>query len=117
MGATSPTGVSGSGDTGKFTTKELAILANAPSILFTGIVHGEVVASPPANLTEVTFPYPLPGGEDNYVVMLTTISGGSAYVIDRDEDEDGNFVSFTLAVESECDVMYLVARVGSRPNL
>lgn len=92
---------------------EIAVLANAPTIIFTGIVAAEEeVSSPPSASNIVTFPYVLTGDMDNYVIMLTTINAGYAYVSDRDEDSDGNFSGFSFVVESEGDVMYLVAKVG-----
>ncbi len=117
MGATSVTGV-GSGTSRKLTTNELSVLANGPSIIFTGLVEAtEGVSSPPTPANFVDFPYPLAGGMDQYVVMLTTINAGSAHVADRDEDDDGNFTGFTFVAESEGTVMYLVAKIGQRPNI
>lgn len=116
MAASSVTG-RGSGVAEAFSLKDLA---HTPYIIFSGIQHtsAEPPASPPADsdFASVTFPYPLPGGVDNYIIMLTTITGGTAYVIDREEDDDGNFTKFYFTADSECDVMYLVARVGSKPQ-
>jgi hypothetical protein len=107
----------GLGAAGKFTTTELSILANAPSIIFSGITETTGLMSPPVSTNNVVFPYPLPGGMDKYVVLLTTINGGVVYVSDRDEDDDGNFTGFSFVSESDGDVMYLVAKVGVRPQL
>lgn len=116
MAATSVTG-KGTGDSNKLTTTDLAILANGPSIIFTGIIEiGSVLTSPPTTSNTVTFPYPLTGGMDQYVVILTTVNAGYVYISDRDEDSDGNFTSFTLVCESDGLVMYLVAKVGSKPT-
>jgi len=117
MAATSVTGT-GQGEAGKRTAGELASLAVGPSIIFSGIIEGEETpSSPPSSaFNTVVFPYELAGGANAYVVMLTTISGGAAYVVDKDED-DGNFIGFTFSVEQNSEVMYLVAKVGVRPNL
>ena len=121
MAASSVTGA-GEGSSRKITTTELATLVNAPSIIFTGIIDaGDVVASPPssppATNDTVTFPYILTGGADSYVIMLTSINAGYVYVSDRDEDEEGNFSGFSFVAETEGLIQYLVAKVGSRPNI
>lgn len=116
MSATSVTG-KGLGKSAKLTTNELATLANGPSIIFTGITNVvSVISSPPSISTSVTFPYPLPGGADKYVVLLTTINGGNAYIATRTES-NGNFTGFIAVADTDCTVMYLVAKVGSRPQL
>jgi hypothetical protein len=117
MAATTSQGT-GHGSANKETVTELSILANGPVIMFSGIVESvESLASPPADTNTIVFPYPLAGGMDKYVVLLTTINGGMAYVADRDEDSDGNFTGFTFVAEAECSVMYLVAKVGTKPNV
>lgn len=117
MGATTSQGV-GHGDSNRTTTKELAILANSPAIIFTGIAEAvDNLSSPPSITNTVVFPYALSGGAENYVVLLTTINGGSVYVSDTDEDGDGNFTGFSFISEAECSVMYLVSKVGFRPNI
>lgn len=117
MSASSVTG-SGVGASRKPTSNELAILANGPNIIFTGLIEAtDGIASPPITLASVVFNYPLPGGADNYVVLLTTINAGYAYVADRDEDGEGNFTGFSVIAEEDGTVMYLVAKVGQRPNL
>lgn len=115
MAATSVTGV-GQGDSGKYTIKDLAILANAPNIIFSGMVEASEIMSPPSSSNTVVFPYALPGGADNYVIMLTTINAGLAYVSDRDEIE-GNFTGFSFITETDGTLMYLVVKVGSKPEL
>ena len=123
MGATTATGTeAGPGASNKPTTTELAIQANGPKIVFTGIVDssggGESPpSSPPAATNTVSFPYSLIGGMDKYVILLTSVNGGDAYVSDRDEDEDGNFIGFSFVSEVEGLVMYLVAEVGVKPNI
>jgi hypothetical protein len=116
MGSTSSTG-KGQGASDKLSNSELGILANAPSIIFTGIIEAnEGITSPPATSGTVTFPYPLDGPASNYVIMLTTINGGVAFVSALYENED-SFTGFSATVEADCDLMYLVAKVGTRPNL
>jgi hypothetical protein len=116
MAATSLTG-KGSGSSNKPTTTELGILANGPSIIFTGITEIVELGSPPIEATTYTFPYPLPGGKDSYVVMLTSLCGGTAYVTSREEDDDGNFTGFNAVVESTSLVQFLVAKVGVKPQV
>lgn len=117
MSATTTQGT-GAGDSRKWTTNELSILANGPSIIFSGLAeYADIPTSPPSTSNSVTFPYALPGGADKYIVMLTSINGGATYVVDRDEDSDGNFTGFTFGVESDSVVMYMVAKVGARPNI
>lgn len=123
MGASSVTGVSGSGTSGKLTTNELSQLANGPSILIAGVAttnegFGSPSSPPSYTAGTIVFPKPLPGnGNGNpgslYCVILTTISGGYAYVTDMTEDDD-NFIGFSFNCESECDVMYIVTKIGIR---
>jgi hypothetical protein len=117
MGASSVTG-SGAGSAGTVTSKDLAILANGPTIIFTGIAEGEENVSSPPNpaANTVVFPYALEGSADAYVVILTTINGGYAYITDRDE-ADGYFTGFSFACEADGSVMYLVAKVGMKPQI
>ncbi len=116
MTATSVTGV-GQGESNKPTTKELAAFAEGPSIIFTGITDAtDNMSSPPTAENTVVFPYVLAGGADAYVVMLTSINAGATYISNKAES-DGNFTGFTFVAEAEGSVMYLVAKVGSRPNI
>lgn len=116
MPATSVTG-KGKGAANKPTFDEMSVAANGPIIIFTGIVEvTETVMSPPSPSSVIVFPYPLPGGMDQYVVMLTSINAGAVYISDRDEDDDGNFTGFSIASEADGEAMYLVAKVGIRPN-
>lgn len=124
MGASSVTGVSGPGVAGKATTNELSQWANGPQILIAGIVASSgVPSSPPSEGNTVTFQHPLPGLGEEHVVILTTLNGGAAYVTDMDDhdldgdDEDDHFVGFSFMTEEECDVMYIVTKVGQRPML
>lgn len=123
MGASSVTGT-GLGSSDKATVNDLSRWANGPTIFLSGIVETveSDVLSPPTPVATVTLPTPLPGLGEDYVVILTTLSGGAAYVWDMDDDdldgdnEDDHFVGFSIASESECDVMYLVTKVGQRAN-
>lgn len=115
MAASSVTG-KGLGSSKKITTKDLASLNNAPAIYIAGVVESEeVLVSPPTSGNEVVFPSPLAGGSENYVVILTTISGGSAYVTDLNE-VNGNFSGFEFITGTECTVMYIVVKRGIRPK-
>lgn len=129
MGASSSTGVSGTGVSGKATTNDLSRWALGPQILIagiasTGIVSDDPPSSPPApgELGQVVFPTPLPGLGEEHCVVVTTLNGGSVYVIDMDDqdldgdDEDDHFTGFTFLAESSCDVMYIVTKVGKRPQ-
>lgn len=117
MAGTSVTGV-GVGSAERQSIHELTILANAPAIIFAGTVEStaEEISSPPTAYNYVVFPYAL-GDMDNYVILLTTLNAGAVYVSDRDEDEEGNFTGFSFVAETEGTVMYIVSRIGSRPNL
>ena len=103
----------------KPTTTELAIYANAPSILVAGYVNSEggIVSPPSESSNIVRFAASLPGPASEYIVMLTTISGGSAYVAAMLEDDDDNFSGFMVVSEEACDVMFIVTKVGMRPRL
>lgn len=117
MTATSVTG-RGRGASNKYTTKELSAIANGPAIFVAGTIESvERETSPPSFGNEVVFPSSLPGGPDSYVVMLTSISGGYAYVISMNDDEENNFTGFEFDSESECDMMYLVVKKGYRPSI
>lgn len=116
MGANSATGT-GSGAALTKTAKELSMLANAPTIIFAGYVEDIVTASPTSGLGTVTFPYPLPGGANKYVVIATSLNAGSVYVSSLNEDSDENFTGFNIVAETDGDVMYMVSKVGSRPNI
>lgn len=107
----------GIGACGKATLRDLAELANGPSILISGIVASVDVdaSSPPSSFATVVFPKPFPGGADKYVVFVTTLNGGMSYVTAKDEDDSGNFTGFTAYSDSECDLMYMVAKVGQKP--
>jgi hypothetical protein len=118
MTASSATGV-GAGSSNKPTSGQLATLANGPKVYFSGKTSSDVSeppSSPPSNNTgSVVFPYSLPGGFSNYVVILTSLNGGSAYVVDYSEDEENNFTGFSFITESSCDLMYVVIDTGVRP--
>lgn len=110
----------GLGSSKKMTTKELAILANAPSILAAGRINIDAedhVSSPPSSANTVTLDRPLPGGNENYVVILTGLNTGSVYVGAMLDNEDGDFYRFVILSESEGTCMYLVTKCGTRPNI
>lgn len=111
MAASSVSGT-GPGDSNKPNTSDLASFVNGPLIVATGYAESAEAASPPSSTNAVTFPVPLPGGVENYVIMLTTQNGGYVYVSDTDEDEEGNFTGFSFLTEEDCSVMYMVAKVG-----
>lgn len=124
MGATSTEGV-GSGASEKPSINDLAIWANGPQILYSGLAESEdsEIISPPSTIGSVTLPVPLPGLAEDYCVILTTLNGGAAYIIDMDDDdldgddEDDHFVGFSFYTESACTVMYIVVQVGIRPSI
>jgi hypothetical protein len=106
----------GHGSSNKFTTKELAKIANGPVIMVAGYAESQGgVASPPSSSDVVVFPTPLEGGSENYVVLLTTQNGGYAYVNNLNENADGDFIGFSFLTETDCSLMYLVAKVGHKP--
>lgn len=118
MGAQSVTGT-GAGASNKLTTKELSALANGPAVQIAGVVEStdSILSSPPTpGVNSVTFPRALTGGSENYIVLLTTLNGGLSYVTDMDEDANGNFSGFSFSTESECTLMYMVVKIGQRPN-
>jgi hypothetical protein len=116
MGAQSATGV-GYGAADRLNSTKIEALAIAPTIIFTGF--GESIetmpASPPAIGNVVYFPYPLPGSPDKYVVMLTSLNSGAAYIADRLENDNDDFIGFTFYSEAPGQIMYLVAKVGTKP--
>ena len=94
----------------------LESIAKAPSIIFTGYAEAEAIyTSPPSNSSVVSFPYALTGGVDSYVILLTTINAGYAYVVERLTDRNGNFSGFSCITQYEGTVMYLVSKIGTRP--
>jgi hypothetical protein len=117
MTASSVTG-KGPGSSNKPTLADLSIAAGGPQIVIADVLHTSAVdnASPPASGGTVVFPTPLPGGSEKYVVNLTTVSGGLAYLVDLDENDDGDFVGFSVIVNTECDVHYMVAKKGYKPS-
>ena len=113
MSATSSTGV-GIGHCNKADVRQLAIFDNGPNILMSGIATSVGMSSPPSETGSVTFTEPFENGSDDYVVMLTSLNAGYAYVIDMEENEDGKFIGFSFISESEGEVMYLVVSKGIR---
>ena len=116
MAASSVTG-KGIGASDKPTSKELATIGNGPSILIAGTIESEGgMSSPPSSSNTVVFPNALPGAASKYIVILTTLNGGYAYVTHKDET-DGNFVGFDFVTEADCTLMYIVTKIGSKPNV
>jgi hypothetical protein len=116
MGATSVTG-KGTGSSEKYTTKQLAILANGPTIFIAAYAESLEIPdlSPTSFGATVLFPIPfLTGPSTNYVVHITTINGGKAYVTNMRET-NGIFVGFDFQTESVCSAMYSVMDVGIKP--
>lgn len=125
MGASSVTGVSGPGTSGKLTSNELSQLANGPAVLIANTisvtnVSGSPPTSPPAPDAIVVFPSPLKGLGDDYIVILTPIGGTTCYIGNMlDDDLDGDsvddhFIGFTINASANCDVMYIVLKKGQR---
>lgn len=111
----------GNGSVENVTTHNLSKVNNGPSILIAGVVSAaELLSSPPAIGNTVTFQVPLPGLGEEHCVILTTLNGGYAYVTDMDDqdldedNEDDHFTGFSFYTESECDVMYIVTKVGAK---
>lgn len=115
MSATSITG-KGLGLCGKATLKDLSLAANGPIIYFSGLVTAGNLATSPSSIgNNINFVYPLSGGSHNYVVILTTVNGGYAYINELNEDDNGDFSGFSFITEAECDLMYIVASRGTKP--
>lgn len=116
MGATSVTG-KGQGASDKPTLADLAIAANGPTIMIADIhtLTSEGITSPPSVNTTVRFP-PLAGGADKYVVSLTTHGGGSVFINEFIENDNGDFIGFSVVAESEGFLHYLVVKKGYKPS-
>lgn len=119
MTAASTTGT-GLGVSGKPNSGQLATLSQGPSIVVAGTIASveSDITSPPTPTADVVFPEPLIGTSDDYVILLTTVNAGSAYVAVVVEDDDaGTVTGFGLVSEFEGDVMYLVVTKGIRPSV
>jgi hypothetical protein len=114
MTAASVTG-KGPGSAKTPNSKELTILSNAPSILFSGTAESSGITSPPGVNNVVVFPTPLPGPSSNYIVITTTQNGGASYITSMDES-NGNFIGFHFSTEVECTTMYIVTKIGTKSN-
>lgn len=108
----------GLGSSGKLTEKELAILANSMNIILAGRVDLEedLLVNPPSPTARVTFNEALPGSKTNYVVLVTGLNTGLIYLLNM-SDVDGNFASFRVLGEEEGTCMYVVAKVGLKPQV
>jgi hypothetical protein len=118
MTASSVTG-KGTGASRKITTTELSSLALGPSILVAGKIDVEetILASPPSGGALVYLPTPLPGGHDNYAVILTAVNVDSIYVGALINDADGRFSAFSIVSSGEGSVFYIIVNKGSRPSV
>ena len=118
MVAHSVTGT-GSGSSGKFTTKELAALANGPSVLVVGRVDTieTELTSPPSISGSVTLDPALPGSHENYVVIVTGLNTGATYVGSMVDNDDDNFNQFLVVSETEGTCMYFISKIGTRPTV
>lgn len=122
MTASSATG-RGNGDSNKPTLTDLARWANGPIIMAAGRVvvapldEEEPPTSPPSSgYTDVNLPYPLPGVADDYSIFLTPSDGASqAWIVNIVDNDDLNMTGFTIAADTDGDVMYMVVRNGFRP--
>ncbi len=110
MGASSVQGTGPGSAEGKTTQN----LSTRPMLIATGIAETvDVPVSPTTAMATVTFPEPLIGGPDNYVIMLTGLSVGDTYVAST-TTSGGNFTSFTIASGDEGSVYYMVTTKGFR---
>lgn len=114
MGASSVTGT-GNGSANNKTTKELSILTRGHQIVEAGRVTSVPgLLSPPSPAAVVKFSKPLPGSYNNYAIIMTPINGQSVWVATFLEDEDNNFSGFTCNSTEECDVMFIVVKIGAQ---
>lgn len=117
MAATSVTGT-GLGDADKPSVGDLAVLAQGPCVVFSGIVEviDGAIPSPGHPGNTVRLPIPLPGGADNYIVILTPIGENDVYFYGFGEN-DGDVTSFVVVGIDEGEVMFSVIRKGFRPSI
>lgn len=109
----------GLGGSDKYTTKELAILSNGPSILVAGQVElaEDFLVNPPTPTATVTLGVPLPGSKSNYVVLVTGLNVDSIYVATMTNNGDGDFASFRVIGSQEGICMYAIMKIGNKPKL
>lgn len=109
----------GLGSCGKYTSKELATLANSLNILVAGKMDTteDIFVNPPMASITVTLDPPLPGSSDNYTVLITGLNTGNVYVATMTDNDAGDFSEFMALAESEGTCMYAVLKNGIRPNL
>lgn len=100
----------------------LSLGTNDSKILLCGIATADESSSPPSSppspgaVGTVEFETPFPGLGEEHCVILTTLNGGSAYVIDMDDrdldgdDEDDHFTGFSFLAENNCSVMFIVLK-------
>lgn len=103
MTASSVTGV-GSGSVESITTQSL----NKTNIIFAGKAEsGGPLLSPSGYGGTCVFPSPLLGSADSYVVVITTLNGGSSYISALNVTSN-SFLGFDFVTEYECEIMYIV---------
>lgn len=119
MGSANTTG-SGVGDSSKPTLKDLAVLANAPAIMWVGTVEtdaGDVPSSPPTYTATVKLPSPLAGGHAAYAVLLTSIDAGGVNLSGMSNNGAGEFSQFQITSEEAGEVQFMVVRMGVAPEV
>lgn len=117
MGASSVTGVSGPGDSGKMTTNELneavaeiqRMLDQMPIVIYS--TSEAAVDSGGGPEVTFTLPQPTPLDADAYSVFVS-VEGGSGYVSGITDDGDGKMTSVTIAATVEDTVWIAIVRKG-----
>jgi hypothetical protein len=109
----------GLGSSGQVTSKELAMMANGPTIFVAERIELEedFMVNPPAPTATVTFPEALTGSYTNYTVLVTGINTGAIYIASMDDNDDDNFSGFRVIGESEGTCMYTVIKTGLKPKV
>lgn len=116
--AQSITGI-GLGNSKKYTTRELAILANSMNIIVAGKVElaEGLLINPPSPTATVTFGESLHGSYTNYAVLVTGLNTGSIYVASMTNNDAGNFSEFRVIGQTEGTCMYIVTKIGTQPKV
>lgn len=103
MTASSVTGI-GSGSVESVSTQSL----NKTNIIFAGKAKsGGPAFSPSGYGGTCVFPSPLLGSADSYIVIITTLNGGSSYVSSLNVTSN-SFLGFDFVTEYESEIMYIV---------
>lgn len=110
MGATSVTG-KGNGSVPVISTQQLHEQElNQINIVYSGrATSGGSVLSPAGYAGQAVFSTALSGGQSNYNVIITSISGGFSYISDFTE-VDGNLTGFNFITEYASEIMYIVCK-------